>query len=365
MYATLGPACNGARTSYPGAVLLLSRYLLREFLFASTAVLLGILVLWVAADSLLKLDELSEGKALSTLARDTLLVLPMGVPVACVVGIVWSVTSAVRAREITAIRCAGIPVQRALLPILLACLLISILLGWFTDRIIVRSKQSETPVADAPTPQKVGPRYWFATGEHIFAAENLEEGVLKQVTYFKLGNSPQISRRIDAASAEFIDGSRWRLSGAVVYDFTSDGMESNRAESIDLDLGISSRDLERVLRAPGEDTLHQLADKISDRSLGAERVPLEREFHSRLAEPLAVLILVLLALPFAIGDAERGDSFARALLLALSSAAGFWVLWSLALAAASSGALPPAFPIWGLVLLALSFGAWRFRLIPQ
>lgn len=365
VYATRGAACNGARGSYPAVVLLLTRYFLREFLVASGAVLLGLLVLWVAANGLLQLDEFAEGGVIATLLRDTLLVLPLGVPVACVVGVVWSVTRAVRAREITAIRCAGFPVQRVLLPVLIASLGIAVLLGWFTDRVIIRSKQPDAASFDVPAPSKLGARYWHATGSHIFSAENLEAGILEKVTYFKLGEHAQIQRRIDAASAEFMDGSRWKLSSAVAYNFAGGAMESTRSELLELDLGISGRDLERALRPASQDTLHQLAEKISERTQAPERIVLEREFHSRLAEPLSILILVLLALPFAVGDVERGDSFARALLASLAMAAGFWLLWSVALAAAASGILPPAFPIWGVVLLVLGFGAWRYRLIPQ
>ena len=346
-------------------MLLISRYLLREFLIASGSVLLGLMVLWMAADTLLRLDELGEGGGIARMLRDSLLVLPLGVPIACVVGIVWSVTSAVKAREITAIRCSGFPVQRALLPVLVVSFGIAVLLGWFTDRMIIKSRQAAVPESDAPVPQKLGAQYWYATGKHVFSAEKFEAGVLEKVTYFKLGPNHQIQQRIDAAAARFLDGSRWQLSGVVTYDFTGGGMRSESAQKLELDLGISSRDLEEALRNPSQDTLNQLAEKISVSNQNSERLPLELEFHSRLAEPLSVLILVLLALPFAIGDVERGDSFARALLASLTAAAAFWMIWSVALAAGSSGVVPPALPVWGVVVLSLGLGSWRYRLIPQ
>ena len=98
-----------------------SRYLLREFAIASTAVFLALLVTWIAADTLLHIERLT-GDLVATLRSilfASLDVIPLGVPMACVVGIVWSLTRAVKSREITAIRSGGIPLQRALAPIVL------------------------------------------------------------------------------------------------------------------------------------------------------------------------------------------------------------------------------------------------------
>ena len=92
---------------------------------------------------------------------------------------------------------------------------------------------------------------------------------------------------------------------------------------------------------------------------------MEATFHARLAGPVAVLILVLFAIPFAVGDVERGDSLPRALLGTLVATAAFWTLWALGLLAARSGVLPPAFPVWGMVLLALGVGFWRYRALRE
>ena len=78
-----------------------------------------------------------------------------------------------------------------------------------------------------------------------------------------------------------------------------------------------------------------------------------------------MVVLVLVALPFAIGDAERGDSLPRALLWALAASAAFWLVWTLALLVARTGWVPPPLPVWGAVLGFLAFGAWRFRALRE
>ena len=114
------------------------------------------------------------------------------------------------------------------------------------------------------------------------------------------------------------------------------------------------------------ESLHGLAKRMSEgRPTDRERSALEASFHGRLAEPFAVVILVLLAIPFAVGDVERGDSLPRALLRAMLATGAFWVLWALGLLTARTGWLPPSFPIWGAVLLALAIGTWRYRLLRE
>ena len=120
--------------------------------------------------------------------------------------------------------------------------------------------------------------------------------------------------------------------------------------------------MERAAPPIAATSLHKLARRIRDfRGNASRRFALEAAFHGRLAQPLAVVVLVLLALPFAIGDVERGDSLPRALLWSLAASGAFWLVWTLALLAARSGVVPPPLPVWGALLGFFALGLWRFR----
>ncbi len=135
---------------------------------------------------------------------------------------------------------------------------------------------------------------------------------------------------------------------------------------MELDLGITGQDLEGAAPELATATLHKLNRAIRKHSgSDAELATLETLFHSRLAQPFAVLILVLLAIPFAIGDVERGDSLPRALLMSIICAAGYWLFWTAGLLAGRSGALPAFLPIWAVTLLALALGTYRYRQIQE
>jgi len=357
-------------------VSIVSLYLVREFAVASAGVFLAILVTWVSADSLLHVDDVSDQGvgALRAVLLRSLDIFPLGIPTACVIGAVWSLTRAVRFREITAIRAGGIPLKTALLPMLLFSLGIAGALAFFEDRALVPARQSllsagaeegERPNA----PRQIAGRWWYSTGTSILSAGEYapESGMLKDVTVFDLDPSRQIRRRIDAEVAEHVEGVVWEFREARVRDFQGPtGMQERVSASLRLDLGVTGAQMERAAPPVEATSLHKLARRIREhRGNEAAGVALEAAFHGRLAQPLAVVVLVLLALPFAIGDAERGDSLPRALLWALAASGAFWLVWTLALLVARAGLVPPALPVWGALLGFGAFGAWRFRALRE
>jgi lipopolysaccharide export system permease protein len=358
-------------------VRIIARHLLAEFLRASGAVLAGLLVMWTAADILLHVDEIAGqfARGMREVALRAYPVLPIAVPIACVAGAVLCLTRASRNRELTAIQTGGIRLQLALVPILVACALAAVALGVLEDRVLVpaRSALELRRVAESGeevrAPERLLGRWWFASSGSIFSAGayDAKQHVLRDVTVFLFDEERAIRERIDATSAANLDGDTWEIREANVLEFPREGgIERRTQPSLRLDLGISSGEMDRASRPPAWTTLHQLARQIR-RNAGdaAERARFELAFHSRLAQPFTVLIVVLLALPFATGDSQRGESLPRALLRSLLAAAGFWLAWTLGLLVARSGALPPPVPVWAVTLGALALGLWRFRRIEE
>ena len=355
---------------------IVSRYLLLQFALASSAVLLGLLATWLAGDTLLHITEF--GDAPWVRLQQTVLAgleqLPVGVPLACMVGAVWSVTRAVRHREVTAIRSGGIPLRRALLPILLACLAIGAGLGFVEDRLLVPARalaellEHALDDSSGVRPSYSNGRWWMASGASVFSAGDWDPAAerLVDVTMFEFDRAGSIARRIDALEARPGEGTRWRFAGANVFDFSEDEIETHRFETLEVDFGFSGREFKRALSGLGLLSLHDLAGRIREHSGSVESLaPLVASFHSRIAAPFAVLILVLFAIPFAIGDVERGDSLARALLWSMGAAVVYWVVWTLALATGRGGTIPPELPIWAATIAFLAAGSWRFRAIRE
>jgi lipopolysaccharide export system permease protein len=84
-----------------------------------------------------------------------------------------------------------------------------------------------------------------------------------------------------------------------------------------------------------------------------ERLEARANLHSTLALALGNLVLLVLALPVAVGRASSpGIAFGLALMLSV----GYYVLFSLGKVLALSGSLPPELAAWGTNLLALGVG---------
>lgn len=357
---------------------IISRYLLLEFLGASGVVFLALFLTWIAADSLLHIDLLSSGPswAFRQILFRAMETVPLSVPISCLAGVVWSLSRAVRYREITAIRCGGIRLRSVLVPILVLSFLLGGALILFEDRVVVPTRRAlleaerDKDGHAERRPRYLNGRWWYASGLSIFsAAEYLpEERTLQDVTVFKFDRQRHIQQRIDADRALNLEGSSWEFHGVRVLEFkaASRGLEGKELPVLSVDLGLSGQDLVRAGPPLALTTLHRLARRIR-RHVGSDATltALQVGFHGRLAQPLAVLVLVLLAVPFAIGDVEYGDSLPRALLRSLAAAGIYWIAWSLALVAGRSSYVPPPFPVWGVTLLCLGIGAWRFRRINE
>ena len=355
---------------------LISRYLLRQFLLTSAAFFFGLILTWLAADSVLHLDDFEKDitGGLDPLLR-VLEVIPFALPLSCLVGAVVSLSRAVRFREITAIRCGGIPLQRALIPILVVALALGGLLALFEDRVTVPIRRfalnvtQEFHAGQIGSLERFNDRFWYSNGSSVFIASkyNPQTQTLSDVTVLDFDHARRIERRIDASAAELVDGTLWDFKDATVRGFgTGNELTRETSTHLRLDLGVSGKRLSGVEQPAETITLRRLNRAARRHAADLElAAALGAVLHSRIAQPLSILILVLFAIPFAIRDAERGDSLPRALLASLGAAALFFAAFTGAVLVARSGYLPPAFPVWGTVLAALGIGGWRFRAISE
>jgi len=349
--------------------------MLFEFIVTSTGVFLGITAMWLAADVLLHIDDLAGHIAagMREVALRAFPVLPIVLPLSGLTGAVLCLSRAVRNRELTAIRSGGIRLQAALAPVLILCTLFAVGLCVMEDRVLLPLREAlergrALDDQGVRAPERLLKRWWFASDTSIFSAASYEPNtkVLSDVTVFLFDEQRGIRERIDAKTATSLDGDTWEIRDANILDFSADeGISRHEAPALRLNLGITGPEMGRATEPSTFASLHQLA-RLIKRSAGdaAERAKLELAFHSRLAQPLAVLIVVLFAIPFSTGDG-RGDSLPQALLRSLLAAFLFWLSWTLALLTARTGAVPPPLPVWGVTLGALALGLWRYRAIPE
>ena len=356
---------------------IVSRYLLRQFLTASALIFVGLFITALSVGAVLHLDQFQTdaGQAWRIMLFRALEIVPVGLPIACLSGAAWSLTRATRFQELTAIRSGGIRLRRVLAPFLIVALALGGGVALFEDRVLIpvreilRETEGATSSARAQRAFHANDRWWFARGSSLFAAQayDPESFRLDQVTVFELDDQRRVVRRIDAQEARFLREKTWELREARIIDFGKGEAPALRQESqVQLALGVSRGTLRRVLPPAEVTSLHRLARWIREWSGSPLRIAsFEAEFHARIAQPFAILVLVLFAVGLSVGHEERQDTFGRALVHALIAATLYWTAWTAALLAAGSGAVPPAFPIWGVTGLFLLGGAFIYRRVPE
>ncbi|MCE2391182.1 MAG: LptF/LptG family permease [Proteobacteria bacterium] len=355
---------------------LLSRYLLADFGVSSLAVLLALLVTWLAGDSLRHLDDLGRSWTFGAqrILLSSLEVVSYSVPIACLVGAAWTLTRAARGQELVAIRAGGIPLRRALAPLVLGSLAVAVALGVFQDRIsipaqIALERAVEQQDEEATRrPRKLADRFWHARAGSVFSAGayDRESRTLSDVTMFRIDPSGEIRERVDAETATNLELDVWEFHALRSREFRDVGGIGQRLSSdLRVDLGLTGTDLERLERLNRLQSLRNLYRGMRDPSASVhERSNFALLFHARVIEPLVVVVLVLFAIPLAIGHSERGGSLARVLLLSLAWAAGYWVAWALAFQASQRHLVQPPVALWGVAGAALGLGllrCWRVR----
>jgi lipopolysaccharide export system permease protein len=355
---------------------ILSRYLLRQFLAASGLVFLGLFVTWTTAEGVLHLDRFQESfsGALKLVLFRTLEVVPLGLPLACLTGAAWSLTRSARYRELTAIRSGGVPLRRVLAPILVSAVVLAAGLTLFEDRILVpvRSaigeQEQDSRGGSGVRALHAHGRWWFAQGSSLFSARAYDPKTLRlrAISLFEFDPQRRMTRRVDAEEAQFLRDKSWEFRNARILVFEDSGTPKIRQEQrITLALQVSESELSRALPEPGTTSLHMLARGLREGDISSERAGLATAFHSRLAQPAAVLILVLFAVGTSIGEADRQDTLGRSLLRALLAALAYWTAWTAAILLAGSGQVPAAFPIWAVTALFLGWGGLQYRAIRE
>jgi lipopolysaccharide export LptBFGC system permease protein LptF len=356
---------------------IVGRYLAWEFALASSAVLIVLATVWLTADSLLHLDDFGRegvGALRNGLLR-SLDILPQGVPTACALGAALSLARAMRFREVTAIRCGGIRLRTALLPLLGITLLVALALGFVQDRVLVPAHQSLEGLAEKDRedrPTKAADRWWYVSGDWTFSADEFDpaQKLMTRVSAFEFDPRRKPKRRLDSERAVYLGDGQWEFFKVIDRRFLPEGqIELKRYERLALHLGVElAPQLLRTStgRAAHEAmTLHRLLDSVGEAANEAERSTLLTAYHGRLALPFASIALVLLSIPAAIREGGRDDTLSRALLNVLLAVAGFWVAWSVVLVEPLSAYVPPALPVWATIGTALALGAWRFGSISE
>jgi LPS export ABC transporter permease LptG/LPS export ABC transporter permease LptF len=290
------------------------------------------------------------------------------VPMALLIGSALVVSLLAVEGELIGMRACGIPAPRALLPVFALTLLVAP--GYFLLRNVVVPRTNA--LADELKQKEIKGEYyraledrrktavWQRTGSQVLEAERFdtERGEARALTIYEIGADGLPVSRADATSARHIGRGIWRLRDPQrieVHDgrarrvpaerYADLGMEvSSDVDTMHLSLAALSREID-VVEADGYDA-----------------TPLRVDFHVKLSDALACVLLPVSALLFAVG----GPPFpgpAKTLLVSGALAVGYILLTGVSASLGYAGSVPPAVGGWGpTIVFTLLAGALALRL---
>jgi lipopolysaccharide export system permease protein len=332
----------------------LSAYLTRIMAvrtLAAGAALMGLLQM---IDLLERTNDLLARGGLLAIGRYMALRLPylfeQVAPFAVLAGALFTFSQLARNSELVVMRISGLSllqIFRRTLPVALAVTAIDLVVA---DQVTPRAQQELATwwAASAPGPaaKTPAPRWFRIDGDVVMVRSSSSDGrVLRGVTVYERSPQRALVRRITAQTATW-NGREWRLADGVLTDLREDHADTMTVTAVDWPTSLRPTDTARMFAGS-----YEMTSGAAYRSLFGKG-PVDKspsEFQTRLyrtlAEALAPIIMLLLALPTALGHARSNRSIP--VILGLCFGLLYLVSDGLLTAMGQTGVLPPWAAAWG------------------
>ncbi len=354
-------------------MMIIDRYLVRQF---AAFVGIGLAVaaaLFVVADLLMTLDRFLRIKpplvyVLEHFAYALPAALYQGLPIVMLVATVFLFITLTRWHELTALKAAGISLYRTSAPILLCGALVALAAGLFQEFLLPELNERSDEVdrvkirGQLPKHLQSRTRLWLRSSDTRFYRVELLNPTsddLYGVTILEVGPDFRLASRLDARRAHWTPAG-WELTDGAFREVSRNGRISTLAfERTALELDETIRDFTDIQKPPAAMSYRELRDYVA--RLEAAGFQVKRylvDLYSKLSDPLKNLIMVLVAIPFALQSPRGGRLYGIALAIAIM--AGYMVVDYSARSFARADLLPPLLAAWTANVIFLGIGAALF-----
>ncbi|HEU0196526.1 MAG TPA: LPS export ABC transporter permease LptG [Nevskiaceae bacterium] len=341
----------------------IDRYLIRHIFAMAGLVALVLVSIYTFVIFVSELGQLDhKGFGVWGLVEYALLQVPSNayllLPMIVLLGTLLGLGNLAQQNELTAIRCAGVSWGRVGTATLVAGVVLGgcgFLLGNWLG-----------PLAQGAADTLTGHRssahdYWLRDAADVVRIGTLRSAdQAADVTIYQLTPEHRIASTLTAASAHYADGS-WQLHDVQRSVLGANGVQVETLPVMQWHSGVTPKVLKLFvlkqdsLSAPG---LLRLVHYLRSNHLAAEKY--EMLLWRKLVEPLSIIAMMLLAVPFAAGHRLRQSGIGQRLLAGILIGVVFYVLdevavnlgevydWSPLLSAVTPTALFAAVAVWRL-----------------
>jgi len=348
---------------------IVDRYLIREYV---TFMGIGLAVaasLFVVIDLLKTLDKYLRVKPpLMYIFEHFVYRLPAalhdGLPVVMLVATIFLFLTLSRYHELTALKAAGVSLYRVSAPVLGVGLVVAIGAGLFQELALPVLNERGDEVdrvkirGQAPRHLQSRQRLWVRSADtRFYRVELLNPATsdLYGVTILELDREFRLTGRLDARRAHWAAGG-WELSDGAYREVGPEGkVQTVPFGWTAMDLKEELDDFLRIQKPVSAMSFWELRDYIVQlEAAGFQIRKYLVELYSKLSFPLVNLVMVLVAIPFALQSPRGGRLFGIGLAIIIM--AGYLVVHYVALAFARADLLPPLIAAWTANVIFMGIG---------
>ncbi len=338
---------------------IVDRYLVREYVTFMGIGLAVAAALFIVIDLLKTLDKYLRVKPplvyiLEHFAYRLPAALHDGLPVVMLVATIFLFLTLSRYHELTALKAAGVSLYRVSAPVLGVGLMVAIGAGLFQELALPVLNERGEEVdrvkirGQAPRHLQSRQRLWVRSADtRFYRVELLNPGTndLYGVTILELDREFRLTGRLDARRAHWTAGG-WELSDGAYREIGPEGkVQTVPFGRTALDLKEELEDFLRIQKPVSTMSFWELRDYIGQlEAAGFQIRKYLVELYSKLSFPLVNLVMVLVAIPFALQSPRGGRLVGIGLAIVIM--AGYLVVHYVALAFARADLLPPLIAAW-------------------
>jgi len=295
----------------------LERYLARQIFGAVGFVLLGFLSLFAFFDLIHELGDLGRGQYhLREVFVFVLLSVPAHAyelfPVVVLIGTLYVLAHLASNSEFTVMRGSGLSPRGAafaLGKVGMIFVVATFVVGeWVAPAAEEAAQKLRMHAMSALIGQEMRSGLWFKDERaFINVREARTASKLTDVRIYQFDQSDRLHLARAAASGEYLGGGRWKLLDVTQTEFTPDGPRVERLPSVEWRSAVNPEMLDVLIVAPERMSawkLYKYTEHLAGNRQKTERY--EIAMWKKLFYPLATLVMMALALPFAYIQARAG-----------------------------------------------------------
>jgi lipopolysaccharide export system permease protein len=278
------------------------------------------------------------------------------VPMALLVATSLTVSLLVVEGELFGMRACGISAPRALLPVLAIVTVIAPLYFLLNNVVVPRTnaladelKRTEIKgeyYSHQRERREAG--YWYRSGNQLLEAARFDpdRGWAQDITIFDLGEDGLPTGRTDASRGQHIGQGWWRLANPMRIELNGHRLERVPAPR-HAQLGETVHAEVDTMHMSVRGIAHEVERVEAD---GFDATPFRVDYHARIAEPFACILLPAVVLFFAVG----GPPFpgpAQTLLVGGILGVSYILMVAVSLSLGRGGAVPPVVGAWSPSIL--------------